>query len=81
MVNCSIAIPAIATKSEARINFMEGDFSKHELALMAGGLFVMTILVIVVTWLAVNWLAPSDPLDPLTKAGGLNPAQDIRKVK
>ena len=54
------------------------DFTKREVAIIAAGILIATVLIVVATWFLVGIIAPSDPRDPLTKAGGLKPTQDIR---
>jgi hypothetical protein len=57
------------------------DLTKRELAIIAAGIITTVVLATVLSWLLVYAFLPSDPRDPLTKAGGLAPTQDIRKVK
>jgi hypothetical protein len=55
------------------------DLTKRELAIIAAGIIITVVLETVLSWLLVYAFVPSDPRDPLTKAGGLSPMQDIRK--
>ena len=55
------------------------DFTKRDVAIIAAGIIVATVLTVIATWLLVGIIAPTDPRDPLTKAGGLKSDQDIRK--
>ena len=55
------------------------DFTTRDVAIIAAGIIVATVLTVIATWFLVGIFAPSDPLDPLTKAGGLKRDQDIRK--
>jgi hypothetical protein len=57
------------------------DLTKRELAIIAAGIIITSVMVAALSWLLVYAFLPSDPRDPLTKAGGLAPTQDIRKVK
>jgi hypothetical protein len=59
---------------------MDG-LTKRDVAITAAGIIIVAVLVSIVAWCLIRVFAPSDPRDPLTKAGGLNPTQDIRKVK
>jgi hypothetical protein len=59
---------------------MDG-LTKRDVAITAAGIIIAAVLVAVLSWFLVEVFAKPDPRDPLTKAGGLNPAQDIRKVK
>jgi hypothetical protein len=55
------------------------DYTKREWAIVAG-ITIATVLVTVVTFYLIGRLV-FDRREPLTKAGGLKPTQDIRKVK
>jgi hypothetical protein len=55
------------------------DFTKRDVAIIAAGIIIATVLIVVATWVFVGIISRSDPHDPLTKAGGLSPQQDIRK--
>jgi 4-amino-4-deoxy-L-arabinose transferase-like glycosyltransferase len=55
------------------------DYTKREWAIVAG-ITIATVLVTVVTFYLIGRLV-FDRREPLTKAGGLEPTQDIRKVK
>jgi len=55
------------------------DFTKREVAIIAAGILIATVLIVVATWFLVGIIAPADSRDPLTKAGGLKSDQDIRK--
>jgi hypothetical protein len=48
---------------------------------IATGVIIATVFVFVLTWLLVQVFLPPDPRDPLTKAGGLKPTQDIRTAR
>jgi hypothetical protein len=56
------------------------EFTKREIAVIAAVIVLATTFVVVLTWFLVEVFAGPDSRDPLTKAGGLNPAQDIRKL-
>jgi hypothetical protein len=56
-------------------------FTKREIAVIAAVIILTTVFVFVLTWFLVEVLFPQGPRDPLTKAGGLKPTQDIRKVR
>jgi hypothetical protein len=56
------------------------DYAKRAAALIVAGIVIATILFASIIWFLVSFVAP-DPRSPLTKAGGLKPTQDIRKVK
>jgi hypothetical protein len=55
--------------------------NKRDAAVLVVVITFTTILVGLLAWLLIELFVPSDPRDPLTKAGGLAPTQDIRKVK
>jgi hypothetical protein len=57
------------------------DLTKRDVAITAAGIIIAAVLVSILAWCLVRVFAPSDPRDPLTKAGGLAPTQDIRKAK
>jgi hypothetical protein len=57
---------------------MDG-LTKRDVTITAAGIIIAAVLVSILAWCFVRVFAPSDPRDPLTKAGGLAPAQDIRK--
>jgi hypothetical protein len=45
------------------------DLTKRELAIIAAGIITTVVLATVLSWLLVYAFLPSDPRDPLTKAG------------
>jgi hypothetical protein len=49
--------------------------------LVVAAIGLTAVFVALLTWILVQLLVPSDPRDPLTKAGGFRPEQDIRKIK
>ena len=55
-----------------------GDFTKRQVAIIAVGIIIATVLIVVATWFFVGIISRSDSRDPLTKADGLKPTQDIR---
>jgi hypothetical protein len=55
------------------------DFTKREVAIIAAGIIIATVLTAVGTWLLVGIVTSTGARDPLNKAGGLKPEQDIRK--
>jgi hypothetical protein len=55
--------------------------TKRDVAITVAGIIIAAVLVSILAWCLVRMFAPSDPRDPLTKAGGLNRAQDIRHPK
>ena len=55
--------------------------TKRDVAITAAGIIIAAVLVSILAWCFVRVFAPSDPRDPLTKAGGLAPTQDIRKAR
>jgi hypothetical protein len=57
------------------------DLTKRELAIIAAGIIITPVFVSVLAWVLVELFARPDPRDPLTKAGGLAPTQDIRKTR
>jgi len=59
---------------------MDG-LTKRDVAITAAGIIIAAVLVSIFAWCLVLLFALSDPRDPLTKAGGLKPTQDIRKVR
>jgi hypothetical protein len=59
---------------------MDG-LTKRDVAITAAGIIIAAVLVSILAWCLVRVFAPSDPRDPLTKAGGLKPTQYIRKIK
>jgi hypothetical protein len=54
-----------------------GRQSKRDVAIIAAGIIIATVLTVAATWVFVGTISRSDPRDPLTKAGGLSPQQDI----
>jgi hypothetical protein len=58
-----------------------GRQSKRDLAIIVAGIIIATVLTVVATWVLIGIISRSDPRDPMTKAGGLGPTQDIRKNK
>jgi hypothetical protein len=56
-----------------------GRQSKRDVAVIVAGIIIATVLTVVTTWFFVGIISRSDPRDPLTKAGGLKPEQDVRK--
>jgi hypothetical protein len=59
---------------------MDG-LTKRDVAITAAGIIIAAVLVSILAWCLVRMFAPSDPRDPLTKAGGLRPTQDIRNPR
>jgi hypothetical protein len=59
----------------------QADFTKRDILTLAVVITFATILVGLLTWLLWETFVPSDPRDPLTKAGGLRPEQDIHRNK
>jgi hypothetical protein len=57
------------------------DLTKRDVAITGAGIIIAAVLVSILAWCLVRVFAPSDPRDPLTKAGGLKPTQDIRKAR
>ena len=55
------------------------DFTTRDVAIINAGIIIAAVLTAAGTWMLVGIIAPSDPRDPLAKAGGLTPKQDIRK--
>ena len=51
------------------------DFDKRELLMLAGGLVVAVVLGVWAAFGIAGYLAADSQNDPLTKAGGLSPAQ------
>jgi hypothetical protein len=51
------------------------DFDKRELVILAVALLVAVVLGILSAFGIAGYLAADNPNDPLTKAGGLSPAQ------
>ena len=49
-----------------------------EIAMIAGGLIVGAVLAVLGAWYLVDYCAPKDPNDPLTKARDLKPEQTIQ---
>jgi hypothetical protein len=58
----------------------DGRFHQRDVTIITAGFVVGAFLVAVLTWQVVEVLT-SSPSDPLTKAGGLAPTQDIRKAR
>jgi hypothetical protein len=54
------------------------DFTKRELAIIVAVIIIATAFMFALTWFLVQVFFPSDPL---TKAGGLKPTQNIRKAR
>jgi hypothetical protein len=52
------------------------DNTKRDAVLVVAAIGLTAVLV--ATWVLIQLFIPSDPRDPLTKAGGLKPEQDIR---
>jgi hypothetical protein len=59
---------------------MDG-LTKRDVAITAAGIIIAAVLVSILAWCLVRVVAPPDPRDSLTKAGGLAPTQDIRKTR
>jgi predicted permease len=57
------------------------DFTKRELAIIVAVIIIATAFMFALTWFLLQVFFPPDPRDPLTKAGGLKPTQDIRKAR
>jgi len=57
------------------------DLTRRDVAITGAGIIIAAVLVSILAWCFVRVFAPSDPRDPLIKAGGLKPTQDIQKVK
>jgi hypothetical protein len=54
------------------------DYTKRDVAVITAGSIIATVLIAVIIRFLIGFVA-ADPCDPLTKAGGLKPTQDIRK--
>ncbi len=52
--------------------------SKRTIALLVLAVVAATALTVEVTYLVLDRFVLRDPNDPLTKAGGLSPAQDLK---
>jgi hypothetical protein len=52
--------------------------SKRNIALLVLAIIVATALTVEVTYLILDRFVLHNPNDPLTKAGGLSPAQDLK---
>jgi hypothetical protein len=52
--------------------------SKRKIALLVLAIVVATALTVEVTYLILDRFVLHNPNDPLTKAGGLSPAQDLK---
>jgi hypothetical protein len=57
------------------------DNARRETAVVAVTLALATVFIVLMAWFLVEVLVGPDPRDPLTKAGGLKPEQDIRRAK
>jgi hypothetical protein len=59
-----------------------GDYSIKEILAWIAGMVVATVLVVALVIYAVRFIAPPNPDDPLTKAGGLkaDQAPALKKV-
>jgi hypothetical protein len=52
-------------------------FSVGEIAIICGGILVAAALVVLLTWYLLGVFFPRDMNDPLVRAGGLKPEQNI----
>jgi hypothetical protein len=52
--------------------------SKRTIALLVSVVVLATALTVEVTYLVLDRFVLRDPNDPLSKAGGLSPAQDLK---
>jgi hypothetical protein len=55
--------------------------TRRDAVLVVAAIGLPAVFVALLTWFLVQLLVPSDPRDPLTKAGGLRPEQDIHRNK
>jgi hypothetical protein len=55
------------------------DFTKREALAFGIALALAAVFVVRFTWFVIETFVLSDPRDPLTKAGGLKPEQDIHR--
>jgi hypothetical protein len=58
-----------------------GDFTKRDVLTIIIGMIVAGVLTVWATVTAINYFAPRNPDDPLTKAGGLRPEQTSIQTK
>jgi hypothetical protein len=57
------------------------DSTKRDAILAVAAISLTAVFVALLTWILIQLLIPSDLRDPLTKAGGLKPEQDIHRNK
>ena len=58
---------------------MAQEFSRRSIAVFVAGMVVATVLTVMGTFYVLHRFVLDNPADPLTKAGGLRPAE-IAKV-
>jgi hypothetical protein len=59
------------------VNDRADSFSVREIAMICGGILIAAGLVVLMTWYLIGVFFPRDMNDPLAKAGGLKPEQNI----
>jgi hypothetical protein len=60
-------------------NPKSNDLTGRQIASIAGGSIIAAALIVVLVWYAYSVFFPSNPADPLTKAGGLSQEQKINQ--